>query len=198
MEIPEYCDECGGIVDQELRECKNCGKHFGNSKKKLMIGVAAVIVLVVVFLCAGINFLNGTTESPQTAGGNTPKNGQIIDLPPKGLTTSFFFRTGDSDYYYFVLVSKDTGDVEMSFFLHGNQNTNMPIPLGEYEIYYASGSEWFGEEVLFGEDTHYYKMRGAYKSAWAGMEPVNQTVDLHSASNDYVISDPIDAKNFPK
>jgi len=45
----------------------------------------------------------------------------------------------------------------MMIFVRGGESIKTKVPLGEYEITYASGKIWYGYENLFGSETHYSK-----------------------------------------
>jgi hypothetical protein len=63
-----------------------------------------------------------------------------------------------SGNYYVKLVEKTTRITQMTVFVREGATTNtLVVPAGNYEMRYATGRTWYGEEALFGDDTTYNK-----------------------------------------
>lgn len=69
-----------------------------------------------------------------------------IDASGFPLSTGFFVK----------LRQPITKVTVLTFYVRGNTKPEVEVPLGTYEILYASGTEWYGEDLLFGPDTSYY------------------------------------------
>lgn len=69
-----------------------------------------------------------------------------IDASGFPLSTGFFVK----------LRQPITKVTVLTFYVRGNTKPEVEVPLGIYEILYASGTEWYGEDLLFGPDTSYY------------------------------------------
>lgn len=66
-------------------------------------------------------------------------------------------RSGSGNYYV-KLVEKNTGITRMTIFVREGATTNeLNVPAGTYEMRYATGKTWYGEEALFGDETTYNK-----------------------------------------
>lgn len=66
-------------------------------------------------------------------------------------------RSGSGNYYV-KLVEKNTGITRMTIFVQeGATTSKISVPSGTYEMRYATGRTWYGEEALFGDDTTYNK-----------------------------------------
>lgn len=64
----------------------------------------------------------------------------------------------DSGDYYVKLVVKSTGITRMTIFIRGGATTDqIAVPSGTYELRYATGQNWHGDELLFGDETRYNK-----------------------------------------
>jgi hypothetical protein len=59
--------------------------------------------------------------------------------------------------YFVKLVDPATGADAVAIYVRGGSTAEFQVPLGSYEIRYASGSTWYGPEELFGPDTQYAK-----------------------------------------
>ena len=45
----------------------------------------------------------------------------------------------------------------LTVFVHSGTSLTIEVPLGTFEVRYASGTSWYGDEYLFGPDTVYSK-----------------------------------------
>jgi hypothetical protein len=61
-------------------------------------------------------------------------------------------RSAESNYYI-KLISIDSGYTIMTAFIRSGQTLSITVPLGTYDIRYATGKLWYGETELFGEKT---------------------------------------------
>lgn len=57
--------------------------------------------------------------------------------------------------FYIKLRRPDTKAEVVSFYIYGNTQKTVYVPLGSFEILYASGSNWYGATNLFGPETSY-------------------------------------------
>jgi hypothetical protein len=89
------------------------------------------------------------------------------DLPANGETHNYFSHepiapfeikvpAGD-DYYYVLLKGKNIGRKALSIFVYPGESVTVNAHTGEYLLYYASGTTWYGVDNLFGEHTVYSK-----------------------------------------
>jgi hypothetical protein len=86
-----------------------------------------------------------------------PKSGTIrIAGNAKGVAP-FEIMSPAGDNYYIKLVDARTDETEVVVFVRGGQRTEVLVPVGTYEMRYASGETWYGETYLFGPDTLYTK-----------------------------------------
>lgn len=54
----------------------------------------------------------------------------------------------------------------IKFYVRGESTAEIQIPKGEYEIYYATGENWHGEEKLFDKDTVYSKINKTFNFSY--------------------------------
>lgn len=69
----------------------------------------------------------------------------------------FKIQTEAGSNFVLKLVDPQTRKDVMRMFIVGGQEANFWVPVGEYELVYASGRNWYGDELLFGPDTQYAK-----------------------------------------
>jgi len=59
--------------------------------------------------------------------------------------------------YYIKLINIKTDKTAMTMFIRTGESLDILVPLGSYELRYACGENWYGEEYLFGKNTTYFK-----------------------------------------
>lgn len=196
MKVPELCDECGGVVNQELKECQNCGKSFAMSKNKVILAVVVVALAIMAFFVGAFLSIQGRTPATDSAlqhGTTEPKNGEVFLFPDEHPSAVLDIKTDHGEKMYFVLCSKTSGKAAVSFYVHAGNDVSIWLPAGEYDIYYASGEKWIGEAELFGEDTKYFSI-----CTEISLDHFRTHIlDLRSASSERPEIEKIAANRFP-
>lgn len=59
------------------------------------------------------------------------------------------------DHYFIKLVDADTGSPAMTIYVDGGRTYETNVPVGTYQIRYATGRTWYGVRHLFGPATAY-------------------------------------------
>lgn len=104
-----------------------------------------------------------------------PQNSFIFEeITGREAVASLSIRTSGTGGYYFVIdpvefpvteegefyktrAQLQANNFYIRLYVRGGSTAEINIPLGEYAIYYAHGSAWYGEEALFGPETAYYQ-----------------------------------------
>ena len=86
-----------------------------------------------------------------------PENGAIIIPSTMELLAPLTIETSGDDAYYIKLVNTINHLSGLAFFVRPGQTVEINAPLGEYDLYYATGQKWYGKEDVFGPDTQFYK-----------------------------------------
>jgi len=60
-----------------------------------------------------------------------------------------------SPNYFIKVVDWERGTPLLTVFIRSGQTVNVKVPLGSYRLKYASGTEWYGKQFLFGPNTTY-------------------------------------------
>ena len=100
---------------------------------------------------------------------------------------------GDVDYYFVVNNLIDTSN-NAKFYLYSNSTIEVNIAPGTYEIYYACGSQWYGLQYLFGDQSKCRK----FKDTFTFTEECGWTVEMNPVSNGNLSSELVDVSEFPK
>ena len=86
-----------------------------------------------------------------------PENNEIIH-PSRGTPIApIRIDNTEGDDVFLKLVLPSTREPVISIFVRAGMIAETKVPLGTYNIYYASGEIWYGEKYLFGPDTRYSK-----------------------------------------
>ena len=146
---------------------------------------------------------------PQTitpiANTTTVQNMKALDLPPNGEVhyfeqkesiAPFNINTQPNTNYFIKLVDHNTGQLALTIFVRGGQNVNIQVPLGSYELRYALGTNWYGEDQLFGPGTAFEKADTILAFYRNGNQVVGNTVSLIRQVNGNMPTTEINKANF--
>ncbi|NMC57384.1 MAG: hypothetical protein GYA50_09215, partial [Eubacteriaceae bacterium] len=97
-----------------------------------------------------------------------PLEGKEVAMPQTGIIAEnasgknvapleIIIPKDETDSYYIKLVNIKTDKTDMAMFIRAGESLDILVPLGSYELRYACGEKWYGEEYLFGKNTEYYK-----------------------------------------
>ena len=79
----------------------------------------------------------------------------IVRRKAKGNLVAQLKIEADANDYAIKLVDKKSSTEVLMFLVAANQTFETKVPLGTYRILAATGSVWYGEELLFGASTRY-------------------------------------------
>lgn len=136
---------------------------------------------------------------------NPPPELKPVELPPNGDTryyqkadaiAPFSITTEPGQYCFAKLVDKNTGQVVMTVFVWGGQTAQTKVPLGSYEFRYASGTQWYGEEQLFGPGTSCQKAAKVFDFYQTGTGVMGHTVRLIKQVDGNLPTTPMNRNSF--
>ena len=91
-----------------------------------------------------------------------PGNGYVF-FSNRDISNCVFKLENNTNYdYYMKFVEVDTGEDVIAFYSRAKSNISVNVPIGNFELRYAAGKEWYGEELLFGEFTVYSRDEEPY------------------------------------
>lgn len=168
---------------------------------KILLGVGAVAGFLA-FVTSYIEKNNTVQVRPPTQiGTNTsppvqekPAFSQPVQpLPQTGDNTASFangvspltIRTSSSggDHYFVKIANIGSGLEIGSYFIRSGETLNIKVPLGIYELKYASGRQWYGLNHLFGPDTVYSKAESVFTFSFDGNQYSGYTIELITQRN---------------
>ena len=83
-----------------------------------------------------------------------------------------------SPNYYVKIVDWETHAARLVFFVRSGQTAAVRVPIGVYELRYAAGEKWYGEEYLFGPQTAYRRVDEQFHFRAEGEKISGFTVEL--------------------
>ena len=159
--------------------------NFKRTSRKVRIG--ALVISVILF----IGYLIVTSEDKGTSKGSPSQTKFVADspspkpdnsgiqynpkpqpLPKNGTIRSFAHgerpaplkvNTRGSDHHLIKLTRPGSTEAVMYLFIRAGQSAEMEVPLGTFEIKWATGKEWYGYKKKFGESTAYGKADKLFK-----------------------------------
>jgi hypothetical protein len=143
--------------------------------------------------------LSGYIKNPKTGVYNAPS-----ELPPTGLmdnavaTASNYgpltiqTQAGSGNYYIKLVETNNRSQPITAFVRDGQTASKLHIPAGTYELKYATGKSWYGEELLFGDDTSYSKADSTFSFGGGS----GYTVELYKQVNGNLPTSAINKNNF--
>ncbi len=107
-----------------------------------------------------------------------PSNGEVRYFQQAEAIAPFSIHTAPEVNYYIKLVDVETGKTAVTIFVWGDQSVETKVPLGTYELRYATGRDWYGEEKLFGAETIYVQADKRMTFYINGSQIMGHTVSL--------------------
>lgn len=112
-----------------------------------------------------------------------PNSGAIQMYSNGERVAPFEIQTAQGANYLVKLVSASSQQPIMTIFVRGGFTVSTEVPLGTYEVKYASGEKWYGYEHLFGPDTGYSKAESLFTFENTGYQISGYTITLYRVSN---------------
>ncbi|MGZ8926941.1 MAG: J domain-containing protein, partial [Methylobacter sp.] len=183
-------------------------KQSPDSFWRLFFGIVAVIWVMWLVLVPddkSAPSVNAVTHKPSVHQAVTATNQQPIPqsvpvfnqpeqpLPQSGANNANFrdgvaplkIRTSFvGGYHYFVkIVNLLNSQPIGAYFIRSGETIELKVPLGTYEIRYASGAKWYGLDYLFGSDTTYNKADSTFNFSFDGYQYSGYTKELIMQQN---------------
>jgi hypothetical protein len=86
-----------------------------------------------------------------------PDHGSVITLTAQEPIAPFEVLTKSGQNFLIKLSDAKTGKSVLKLYVVGGEPAKIKVPLGSYEVKFASGETWYGDEFLFGPETRYAK-----------------------------------------
>ena len=185
---PKTCSVCGATQGSPLahswvaatctkpKKCSVCGKIEGNSLDH--------------------NWSKETLTSPSTCSRcgkmrpmSTPKTGQVYISSDLYCSSELTINASSESVY--VKLKNSSGKDVFSFFARANQTTTVSVPSGNYRVYFAHGTDWYGPKYCFGDATSYSK-----DNELLDFNSYTYTYTLYSVTDGNFSETPVDKNEF--
>jgi len=98
-------------------------------------------------------------QAPDYPEVSMPYNGSTQIYTNSERVAPFEIQTSSGANYLVKLVAAYSQEPVMTIFIKGGNTISAEVPLGTYEVKYASGIKWYGYVHYFGPETNYSKAK---------------------------------------
>lgn len=120
---------------------------------------------------------------------NEPESGTILSGSEYYGSEITVTASGSSSYV--VKLKTVSGSEVVCFYIRAGETVTISVPLEYLYVYFAAGETWYGEDLLFGEDTTYSK-----DDEMLNFEEYSWEYTLYPVVNGNFSETPIDANEF--
>lgn len=106
------------------------------------------------------------------------KTAELWYASTKKRQARFSVKVGEGNDYFIKLRAVDTKIAILAAYIKGGDIYETKVPLGRFELVYATGDKWLGEEELFGEKTSRRKSDTTMVFEISGNKIMGQRVSL--------------------
>lgn len=125
-----------------------------------------------------------------------PYNGEIRNYSYLEKVAPLNIKTSYGANYLVKLKGAYNKEPIMTVFIVGGNEITINVPLGSFEITYASGNKWYGYDYLFGKETSYSKADEIFNFRDTGYEISGYTITLYRVSNGNLNTQNINQSQF--
>jgi len=141
---------------------------------------------------------DGTCDVEVSAEPVKISSGTILLKPSASRIAPFSVEAPVDENVYIYLKSKITASDDFAFFVSSGQTASMKAPIGKYDMYYASGSTWYGPKYRFGGETKLYKADTPLEFTSDSQGIHGHTIRLTGTTNGNLPTSEVNEKNFPQ
>ena len=150
--------------------------HAGNTHKNRQVIIYALSIVVCLGGLIAAVILNGnvsqkwfkhsseaypisnrSVQKPLAPEQPLPTTGIVHQRIAERRVAPFQITAAEGNHYLLKLVDLYDGEEALSIFVRGGSKIEIDVPVGLYEVRYASGKVWYGYNYLFGPETVYSK-----------------------------------------
>lgn len=89
-------------------------------------------------------------------------------------------------------------DGDIAVYVGAGRTVEIDVPIGVYKLYYATGTDFYGTDTLFGDDTRCYSSDDLFNFYADDEYYQGHIVTLYTVANGNLDTDPIPEDQFPK
>ena len=192
------CAKCWKIIYKNPKEIEKEKKKSNTTNYSWFFWLATIIVFIIINNQDSSSIKENTkSESKFTQPEQTPPyTGEIQTFIPTQRIAPLKINTSYGSNYVVKLKDYYTKEPVMTIFVRGGNQIETKVPLGNFEITYASGDKWYGYNHLFGEKTEYSKADEIFSFRDTGYQINGYTITLYRVSNGNLSTTSINKSNF--
>jgi hypothetical protein len=138
-----------------------------------------------------------TQSTPPLTARPLPANGQVSRCASRERIAPLSIVTRDSERHFFVkLEDWNNGQSICGIFVRAGESAEVEVPLGSFRLKYATGTEWFGDETLFGPETTYHQADRRFDFSREDGKVRGYTVELFLQAHGNLKTSRIDKSNW--
>lgn len=112
-----------------------------------------------------------------------PYSGSVQAYTAGERIAHFEIKAAQGSHYLVKLVDVYTYTPVLTVFVRSGTTVNVDVPLGTYEVRFASGESWYGYAYLFGPDTAYSKADKTFTFEVVGNQVNGFTITLYKVAH---------------
>lgn len=112
-----------------------------------------------------------------------PYSGYIRSWTSAEMVAPLEIVAAHGSHYLLKLVDAYSNTPVLTVFVRSGATVEIEVPLGTFEVRYASGNTWYGDEYLFGPDTSYSKADRAFSFNVQDNRISGYTITLYKVTN---------------
>lgn len=125
-----------------------------------------------------------------------PNSGKVRTYSKEEKIAPFEIKAAQGNHFLVKLVDASTHAQILTVFVRSGTTVEIDVPLGTYEVRYASGEHWYGYEYLFGEDTYYSKADKKFAFEKVDNKISGYTITLFKVANGNLQTSTINPTDF--
>ena len=220
------CYSCGAELAKGARSCYLCGaeqtsrinsesenfeNNAGTTEKRKSSGFLVWIWIAMIGAASYLSYaiysshmakddisqiIDLFRDGPSYTENQLPENGEMYSYAKNPRVAPLEVITLPGDNYLVKLVLANSQATVMTVFIHGGSTVNLDVPLGVYQIKFASGKQWYGYDKLFGQKTSYSKSNNVLSFVDNGHEITGFSLALYNVNGGNFIYSKINKSQF--
>lgn len=129
-----------------------------------------------------------------------PPNGDLINYTHEKAVVSFEITLPQTEEFYCIIMKKVSNPdaIAVSIFMNPKESYEFSVPIGTYDVYVASGTQWYGYDYLFGPDGTYGKLDSTFEFSQNDDYATGHSIELMATYNGNLDTDPMSYEDFIK
>lgn len=142
----------------------------------ILFAIVVSVIAFVYFLAAQPrDTFDQPAQALPTSGVKSTTYSKINAIAPFEIIT----KSGSDYHFYIKLYNWNTDRLAATVFVRAGDRVEFDVPVGSYELKYATGKTWYGLEHLFGPDTGYLRADEMFNFTRSGDRVAGWSVELY-------------------